>query len=68
MKQDIGTQVHYIPVYLQPYYREHFGYGEGLCPYSEAYYEQALSLPLYPAMSDQDVNRVINAVRGLGKL
>ncbi|MEN6465441.1 MAG: UDP-4-amino-4,6-dideoxy-N-acetyl-beta-L-altrosamine transaminase [Syntrophaceae bacterium] len=55
----IQTQVHYIPVYLQPYYREHLGTGRGDCPQAEAYYKKCLSIPLHPAMTDQDVNRVI---------
>ena len=58
----IGTQVHYIPVYLQPYYRKRYGYGPGKCPVSESVYERSLSLPLYPSMSDADVGRVIYAV------
>lgn len=62
----IGTQVHYIPVHLQPWYRERYGYGPGKCPRAEAYYERTLSLPLYPAMDDGDVERVIAAVRALG--
>jgi dTDP-4-amino-4,6-dideoxygalactose transaminase len=62
-KRGIGTQVHYIPVHLQPYYRNRYGYAPGKCPQAEAYYEQCLSLPLYPAMTDEDVLRVIAAVR-----
>jgi len=58
----IGTQVHYIPVHLQPFYRNTYGYGPGKCPRAEAYYEECLSLPLYPSMSDGDVDRVVSAV------
>lgn len=61
----VGTQVLYIPVHLQPYYRKHYGYGPGYCPVAESFYSKALSLPLYPAMSDQDVNTVIEAVCAL---
>lgn len=64
-EKGIGTQVHYIPVHTQPYYRKSFGYTEGDYPLAEKYYEQALSLPLYPAMTDSDTERVINAVEGL---
>ena len=64
--QGIGTQVLYIPVHLQPWYREHYGYRAGKCPAAEAYYTRALSLPLYPSMADVDVQSVIAAVRGLG--
>ncbi len=61
-RRGIGTQVHYIPVHLQPYYVRKYGYTVGKCPLAEAYYRHCLSLPLYPAMSDADVARVINAV------
>jgi len=61
----IGTQVHYIPVHLQPYYREHYGFKEGDYPKAEQYYEQCLSIPLYPAMSDADVRQVISAIKEL---
>ncbi|MEW6458899.1 MAG: UDP-4-amino-4,6-dideoxy-N-acetyl-beta-L-altrosamine transaminase [Bacillota bacterium] len=57
----IGTQVHYLPVYSHPYYRS-LGYPPGLCPRAEAYYEAALTLPLFPAMTDEEVQRVIKAV------
>ena len=53
------TQVHYIPVHLQPYYQKQFGTGIGDCPEAEKYYSQCLSLPLYPAMGNQDVEKVI---------
>lgn len=61
----VGTQVHYIPVHLQPWYRREFGYGPGKCPVAEAYYERALTLPLFPAMTDADVARVVAAVQAL---
>lgn len=64
-ENNIGTQVLYIPVYLQPYYRNTYGYKAGKCPNSEAYYAKALSLPLYPSMTDQDVQRVIEVVKKL---
>lgn len=65
LAKGIGTQVHYIPVHLQPWYREQFGTAEGDCPVAEAYYARALSLPLYPAMEDTDVETVVAAVVGL---
>ena len=57
----VGTQVHYIPVHLQPYYRER--YGEQSLPGAEAYYARCLSLPLFPAMDDEDVDRVVGGLR-----
>lgn len=59
----IGTQVHYIPVSTQPFYKETYGYKEGDYPIAEKYYEQELSLPLYPGLNDDDVNSVIKAVK-----
>ena len=59
----IGTQVHYIPVHAQPFYKKTYGYREGDYPVAEKYYEQELSLPLYPGLSDGDVDSVIRAVK-----
>jgi dTDP-4-amino-4,6-dideoxygalactose transaminase len=58
----IGVQVHYIPVHLQPYYRA-LGFKPGHCPEGERYSEEALSLPLYPAMTDADQDRVVAVLR-----
>jgi dTDP-4-amino-4,6-dideoxygalactose transaminase len=59
-RQGIGTQVHYIPVHTQPYYRERYGALD--LPGAEAWYDRCLSLPLYPAMEDGDVDRVVAAL------
>ena len=59
--ENIQPQVHYIPVYRQPYYQK-LGYNKDECPICERIYQQILSLPLYPAMTDEDVNDVIEAV------
>lgn len=61
----VGTQVLYIPVHLQPWYRRTYGYGPGKCPVAEKFYAQALSLPLYPAMTAAEVDQVIAAVLAL---
>jgi UDP-4-amino-4,6-dideoxy-N-acetyl-beta-L-altrosamine transaminase len=53
----IGSQVHYIPVHRQPYYRDRYGVQE--LPGAEAWYARCLSLPLYPGMADGDVERVV---------
>lgn len=57
----LGVQVHYIPVYYHPYYQK-LGYQKGICPLAESYYEEAITLPLYPKMSDDEVKRVIDSV------
>jgi perosamine synthetase len=59
----IGVNVHYIPVHLHPFYRERFGTREGMCPVAETVYEQILSLPMFPALTNEDVDTVISAVR-----
>ena len=62
----IGSQVHYIPVHLQPYYQRR--YGAPTLPGAMAYFERCLSLPLFPAMADGDVDRVARALaRALGR-
>jgi perosamine synthetase len=59
--ENIGVNVHYIPVYWHPYYAQ-LGYPRGLCPVAEGAYERLITLPLFPAMTDQDVAEVIAAV------
>jgi perosamine synthetase len=61
--ENIGVGVHYIPVHLHPFYQREYGYAAGDFPVAEAYYARALTLPLFPAMSDTDVSDVIHAVR-----
>jgi len=60
--ENLGVNVHYIPVHLHPYYRERFGYKGGEFPVAESAYERLISLPMFHAMSDQDVKDVIAAV------
>ncbi len=60
--ENIGVNVHYIPLYWHPYYNK-LGYGKGLCPVAEKAYEEIVTLPLFPAMSDRDAEDVIKAVK-----
>jgi len=64
----VGSQVLYIPVHLQPWYRQTFGYAAGKCPVAEAAYPDLLSLPLFSTMDEKDVQTVIAAVSGLAEL
>ncbi|HHV71414.1 MAG TPA: UDP-4-amino-4,6-dideoxy-N-acetyl-beta-L-altrosamine transaminase [Clostridia bacterium] len=59
--ENIGVNVHYIPIYYHPYYQK-LGYKKGLCPNAEKLYERIITLPLFPKMTDQDVEDVIQAV------
>lgn len=61
-KRGIGVNVHYLPVHLHPYYRRRFGTGPGLCPIAEAAYQRVLSLPIFPAMTDHDVDFVVESI------
>ena len=61
-QENIGVNVHYIPVYLSPYYQG-LGYKKGLCPHAEKLYEEVITLPLFPAMTEKDVADVIHAVK-----
>jgi dTDP-4-amino-4,6-dideoxygalactose transaminase len=63
--EGIGTQVHYMPLHRQPYYRRR--YGELSLPGAEVYYERCLSIPMFPAMSDADVERVAAALAKLAR-
>jgi perosamine synthetase len=60
--ENIGVNVHYIPVHRHPYYSERFGYRGGEYPVAEDAYERLISLPMFHGMSDQDVEDVIRAV------
>lgn len=61
-EENVQCQVHYVPVYWFPYY-QHLGYKKGLCPNAEEVYSSIMSIPLYPKMTDQDVEDVIHAVK-----
>lgn len=61
----ILAQVHYLPVYLHPWYQRTYGTAAGLCPAAEDYYAGCLSLPCHPSLTEDDQTRVIAAVREL---
>ena len=61
----IFCQVHYVPIHLQPYYAKKYGFTEGKCPNAETYYSRCLSLPLFPALSDEEVQVVIDRLMAL---
>ncbi len=58
----INLQVHYIPVHLQPFYRRNYGFNFGDFPVSESFYRNEVSLPIYPDLSTEDVELVINSI------
>jgi len=64
-KRGIGSAVHYYPVHYHPYYRERFGFRKGDYPVAEAEFERLISLPLFPKMTEADVDRVVGAVEAI---
>jgi UDP-4-amino-4,6-dideoxy-N-acetyl-beta-L-altrosamine transaminase len=60
--RNIGAHVLYPPIHLHPWYRKERGFAPGAFPAAERYYERCVALPLFPAMSDADVERVIDAL------
>ena len=58
----VQCQIHYVPVYWFPYYQHH-GYERGLCPRAEEIYQGIMSIPLFPRMTDRDVEDVITCVK-----
>lgn len=62
-REGIGTSVHFIPLHMHPYYRDTYGYTPADFPQAAAAFERMISLPIYPAMTDEDVEAVIDAVR-----
>ncbi len=61
----IQTQVHYIPIHTQPFYQKAFGYRWGQYPHAENYYKHCLSIPLFAAMKEEEVGKVIGTIRNL---
>ena len=61
-EKGIYAQVHYIPVHLHPYYKKNLGTTEGLCPIAEEAYREVLSLPMYPDLTNEELNYVIQTV------
>ena len=60
--ENIGVNVHYIPVHRHPYYRDRFGYKGGEYPVAEAAYEALISLPMFHGMTDRDLEDVVRAL------
>jgi dTDP-4-amino-4,6-dideoxygalactose transaminase len=63
-RKGLGVQVHYIPVYLQPYYSG-LGHKRGLCPLAEDFYQKEISIPIYPSMRDGSIRDVIRRIKRL---
>jgi perosamine synthetase len=66
-KENIGTSVHFIPLHLHPFYKRSFGYRPADFPNATAAFERIISLPIFPKMSDADVDRVVGAVKNIAR-
>jgi perosamine synthetase len=64
-QRGIGTSVHFIPLHLHPYYQKNWGYRPGEFPVAEDYFDRCISLPIYPRMTDEDVNQVVEALQDI---
>ncbi len=62
-KKGVGVQVHYMPLHLHPFFKKHFGYKKGDFPVAEEYYKRAVTLPVFPKMTNDDVDKVINVTK-----
>lgn len=64
---NVGVNVHYIPIYHQPFFKNRYGFDVGYCPNAEAYYREAISLPIFPSLVDSDFEYVVTSlVKALG--
>ncbi len=61
-EQGIGVNLHYIPVHTQPWFKR-LGFMPGMFPVSEKYYQEAMSLPLFPGMTEDEQDRVVEALK-----
>ncbi|WP_201567931.1 DegT/DnrJ/EryC1/StrS family aminotransferase, partial [Psychrobacter immobilis] len=64
---NIGVNLHYIPVHLQPYYQKHFGFKIGDFPEAEQYYKEAISLPLYPDLTEEQQDYIVKTLKDILK-
>ena len=61
-EKNIGVQVHYVPVHLQPYYRQKFAFKKGDFPFAESFYMRAISIPIYPSLKPEEMEYVAKHV------
>jgi perosamine synthetase len=66
-QRDIGTSVHFIPLHTHPFYQRSLGYRDGQFPHAERHFEGAISLPIFPAMTEDDADRVIEALLDISR-
>jgi dTDP-4-amino-4,6-dideoxygalactose transaminase len=62
-ERSVGTSLHFIPLHLQPAFQRNFGTRAGQFPQAEWFYDRQVALPLYPSLTNEEIHRVIDAVR-----
>ena len=65
--EGLNLQVHYYPVPLQPYYKKRYGFKAGDFPVAERFYEREISMPVYPSLTDEDLNEIVSRFHGVLK-
>ena len=63
MKKGIKLQVHYMPVHLQPYYKNNFNFKIGNFPVAEKFYNREFSIPIYPGLKYREINYIISEIK-----
>ncbi len=66
-ENNIGLQVHYIPIHTQPYYKNKFGFKEGDYPIAEKFYQNEVSIPIYPLLENEDLEYIVKTIKHLAK-
>lgn len=66
-EHNIGLQVHYIPIHLQPFYRNNYGFKKGDYPISEEFYKNEVSIPIYPLLENEDLEYIVKTIKELAK-
>ena len=66
-EEDFLPMVHYIPTHLLNYYKNRFGYKRGDFPLSEAYYDRTISIPMYPGLKNDEIEKTINCINNFVK-
>jgi dTDP-4-amino-4,6-dideoxygalactose transaminase len=66
-RRGIGTSVHFIPLHLHTLYQQQLGYRSGQFPNAEERFERAISLPIFPGMTEQDTDRVVEALHDIAR-
>lgn len=62
LESGVNVNLHYIPIYLQPFYKS-MGFEKGYCPESEKYFQETISLPMFPTLKIEEQNKIIKIIK-----